>query len=739
MPPNATSNTRSAKYAKAWRDRQKATVASAKIFREKEAVRKKRERSVENAPVKAQAREALQATKRLQEENRKTIKEVLTHIVKLTNTTPDAATTARLMAEVQKPVQDGRFEAVAAEISGIKDCESLADFLLGAMIAEAQAGKEAAQTASGATGSRKTFELADFDVESARKGKYRLAKESDTKKVLGVEIGKDSPVVTARKNIQGNIDKIEQVYEQYQTHEKRIPTSDSRYKRFDCKEVDFKLLQTDWKEMFVFVTSNKFRKKVITKKDSTHNYAPSTVKGYPIAINSIIGKIKSLQTMHKEAIPFVTLFARLYDRYKEQQELTPNELANFIQWDNFLSLESHIKMKYGPTSKELAVYNLYAKIPPRRSKDYRLLKFTKIDPKSFQGKKITQLLNSFHKGFNHYVTNNQGTLLVLVFNQYKTSGTYGQQVFYTAAGLKQIGIKEANAFTFKSDYTAKGIHRLEELGTALAPYVDTLKNGDYFFPSSKSDKKDMGSSAFASFLPSIISGLKSPIAKGRRFGSTLARHSFIQKVRVRGELTEAGQKAVSKGDLEKIATFMGHDGTMQVSYDRIVGEKGKDQEDEEVDRVSLPWKDKNGKYIKGSGKNDTSNWKNNDSETWDVSVEDKEIAKPWVVYKEVVDKLQGKTQLDPSQEVLGAPDPAPASPMPDASKEDGGDDEEEDDEGDDESYTVEKILERKKENGRVMFKVKWQGYTETSWEPRTSLIKSAKETVTEFEKAQKKK
>jgi len=52
-----------------------------------------------------------------------------------------------------------------------------------------------------------------------------------------------------------------------------------------------------------------------------------------------------------------------------------------------------------------------------------------------------------------------------------------------------------------------------------------------------------------------------------------------------------------------------------------------------------------------------------------------------------------------------------------------------------EKFIIEKIIGRKKENNRVFFEVKWKGYKETTFEPRTTLIKDVPQLVKEFEKS----
>jgi hypothetical protein len=53
--------------------------------------------------------------------------------------------------------------------------------------------------------------------------------------------------------------------------------------------------------------------------------------------------------------------------------------------------------------------------------------------------------------------------------------------------------------------------------------------------------------------------------------------------------------------------------------------------------------------------------------------------------------------------------------------------------GNPEHYIVEKILEKKKVKGKIMFLIKWYGFKEKTWEPRSEIIKDVPDMVKEFE------
>lgn len=50
------------------------------------------------------------------------------------------------------------------------------------------------------------------------------------------------------------------------------------------------------------------------------------------------------------------------------------------------------------------------------------------------------------------------------------------------------------------------------------------------------------------------------------------------------------------------------------------------------------------------------------------------------------------------------------------------------------TYYVEKILAKKKEKNKIYYSVKWKGFKEPTWEPRTSIFKQVPEMIKEYDK-----
>lgn len=176
-------------------------------------------------------------------------------------------------------------------------------------------------------------------------------------------------------------------------------------------------------------------------KDSTKE----TYTSHYIKINSIIKKTKL--TNHKRIIrlfnknlsnsgtkrvylsvliSYLTLLdnENLADEYRkirdnipiEQKKLTQQQLDIDYQKD-ILKFLKGIKDNSYKTTREQFIISFYLLMPPRRKKDYLLMKYTE------SSKNISE-------DFNYLVGKRQGKYkYALVFNQHKTMKTFGKQTF----------------------------------------------------------------------------------------------------------------------------------------------------------------------------------------------------------------------------------------------------------------------------------------------------------------------
>jgi len=53
--------------------------------------------------------------------------------------------------------------------------------------------------------------------------------------------------------------------------------------------------------------------------------------------------------------------------------------------------------------------------------------------------------------------------------------------------------------------------------------------------------------------------------------------------------------------------------------------------------------------------------------------------------------------------------------------------------GNPKTYIIEKIIGKKKVKGKIFYEIKWRGFKETTFEPRTELIKDQQKLIADFE------
>ena len=49
------------------------------------------------------------------------------------------------------------------------------------------------------------------------------------------------------------------------------------------------------------------------------------------------------------------------------------------------------------------------------------------------------------------------------------------------------------------------------------------------------------------------------------------------------------------------------------------------------------------------------------------------------------------------------------------------------------TYIIDKIIQKKKIKGKIFYEIKWKGFKETTFEPRTELIKDQQKLIADFE------
>ncbi len=199
---------------------------------------------------------------------------------------------------------------------------------------------------------------------------------------------------------------------------------------------------------------------------------------------------------------------------KPKNEKTDKQEANWMDWDDIKKVWSDLKDRVDAMSpaeiegsiKSRKVYqayillSLYVKIPPRRSQDYYLMR---LDAD-----------NNMLKNYNYYRPNKSE----FVFNVYKTSKTYNQDIMKVNDTLQSI----------------------------LAKYIKDFKLEDDDYLLFPDDTERKSSSIITKELNKIF---------GKKVSSSMLRHAYIT--------SELGPKI---SELKEIADDMGHSTSTQADY-----------------------------------------------------------------------------------------------------------------------------------------------------------------------------
>jgi len=166
----------------------------------------------------------------------------------------------------------------------------------------------------------------------------------------------------------------------------------------------------------VVPTTPNFLKKTAEIDEKIKDYALNTKKAYYIAIVSYLKTqpkfpAKTQQHYYKQMMALNQDFNKIKGEKSQQQK------DNWITWDEVLD----IYHKLDKTSIEYLVLSLFVLMPPRRSKDYTLMKV------------VPKITADLDLQFNYLQYPDK-----MVFNQYKTKGTYGSQTIEVPEELQKV-------------------------------------------------------------------------------------------------------------------------------------------------------------------------------------------------------------------------------------------------------------------------------------------------------------
>ena len=240
--------------------------------------------------------------------------------------------------------------------------------------------------------------------------------------------------------------------------------------------------------------------------------------------------LRNLSGFEKEHSIYSKMSSKVYQNKilpaQKENKLSTAQKKNYVPYP--VLVKNRKKLKIG--SVEDAVVSMYMDAPPRRVRDYYLMKVFK-EVKSKTGKKQLTVKTSkvLDKQFNYLVLNTQGNVKEMIFNAYKTQKDFGQQII---------------------------IPDKKEMNKHLKPYLKgfEIESGDFLFPTKTG--KSMGD-RFGSVVKKSFS-LIAPSKKQPTAG--LLRHSYVSYIR-----KEFGN---TKPDsyFEAIATKMAHSYSTSLAY-----------------------------------------------------------------------------------------------------------------------------------------------------------------------------
>jgi integrase len=166
----------------------------------------------------------------------------------------------------------------------------------------------------------------------------------------------------------------------------------------------------------VLPTNPAFLKDTESVMNKIDKYSQNTKKSYYI---TIVSYLKDKKIPKKVSKFYMDKMDELNKTFRENSgEKTQKQVENWISWADVME---HYR-KLNPASLEHMVLALFVLQPPRRSKDFFLMKI------------VPEYNDSMDKEFNYLDWKNQK----MYFNNYKTKGAYGTQSIDISPELQEV-------------------------------------------------------------------------------------------------------------------------------------------------------------------------------------------------------------------------------------------------------------------------------------------------------------
>lgn len=231
---------------------------------------------------------------------------------------------------------------------------------------------------------------------------------------------------------------------------------------FKCKDLSSSSIET-YKIKFKKLNDDKpirninFILEMDKIKQKIAHLKPNTQRTYYIAICSVLKCLINDKQANKKIIAIYNQYSKILDEYniklKDQTTKTETEGNNWISQDNLKEIYDNLKLKHKESLRAFQDYlilSLYYLTPPRRNKDYVLLKV------------IANYNDKLPNDFNYIDMKNKK----FYFNNYKTAKKYNQQSVDIPQELFNIIDEYIKTFKIKfNDYLLYDINTNEPLNS----------------------------------------------------------------------------------------------------------------------------------------------------------------------------------------------------------------------------------------------------------------------------------
>jgi len=257
---------------------------------------------------------------------------------------------------------------------------------------------------------------------------------------------------------------------------------------FECKDLTPSSINT-YKTKIIKLNDDKpvrnlnFLLDIDKVKKKIEPLKPNTQRTYYIAICSILNCVINNNQANKNMKKLYIDYSKILDEYnlklKDQTDKTETENENWISQDNLKEVYDKLKSNYTKNNKAFQDYlilSLYYLNPPRRNKDYSLLKV------------VTVYNDKLPNEYNYYDMKNKK----FIFNNYKTAKKYNKQ---------EIDVNE-------------------ELSNIINEYIKELKikNNDYLLYNLMSNEPLLSTNAITLILNRIFN---------KKIGSSMLRKLYL--------------------------------------------------------------------------------------------------------------------------------------------------------------------------------------------------------------------